>query len=325
MRSMFYRATNFNQDLCAWGAAFPYDSCQSIFSGSGCTYKGNPTESAGGPFCSSSCGGSLSISSDINHSAELSLETDDSLLDLMLAEADDFPEDAFEHDHSFEHDPFMGDSTASWNTYKSSDFRFLPSGSTEDSFAASGLRYSGDKSNLQRWKFDKDTDEISNVACPDLAISSSKQKDVSLNSIYFALQNPRTQLAIGISSESCEDGMTLTMQDLVYGSPNQQFIYSEADKKIVSLKCPEYAITIPNDDCETTESLLMSSKQDVGDRNKWLFDDKEVIQSVQCPTKFITIHGASSGGARLVTKSKKAFGGRRNSRNHAVWRTSKTK
>eukprot|EP00956_Cyclotella_meneghiniana_P041795 scaffold240115_cov36-Cyclotella_meneghiniana.AAC.2 len=163
----------------------------------------------------------------------------------------------------------------------------------------------GIASDLQRWAFNKDG-SISNAACPNLAISSSKQKDVSLNSIYFALQNPRTQLAIGISSESCEDGMTLTMQDLVYGSPNQQFIYIEADKKIVSVKCPKFAITIPNEDCDTIENLLMSSNQNVGDRNKWLFDvNKEIIQSVQCPNKFITISGALSGGARLVTVSNK--------------------
>eukprot|EP00956_Cyclotella_meneghiniana_P025766 scaffold54371_cov51-Cyclotella_meneghiniana.AAC.2 len=159
-------------------------------------------------------------------------------------------------------------------------------------------------SDLQRWAFNKDG-SISNVACPNLAISSSKQKDVSLNSIYFALQNPRTQLAIGISAESCEDGMTLTMQDLVYGNPNQQFVYIEADKKIVSVKCPKFAITIPNEDCDTTENLLMSSNQNVGDRNKWLFDNKEIIQSVQCPNKFITISGALSGGTRLVTVSNK--------------------
>eukprot|EP00956_Cyclotella_meneghiniana_P002464 scaffold2838_cov23-Cyclotella_meneghiniana.AAC.2 len=168
----------------------------------------------------------------------------------------------------------------------------------------SSNHYAGDLSDLQRWKFN-DTDKISNVGCPNLAISSSKQKDVSLNSIYFALQNPRTQLAIGISEESCEDGMILTMQDLVYGNPNQQFVYSRVDKKIISVTCPEFALTIPSDDCNTTESILMSSEQNVGNRNKWLFkDDKDVIESINCPEKFITIHGASSGGARrLVTRS----------------------
>eukprot|EP00956_Cyclotella_meneghiniana_P019774 scaffold34361_cov94-Cyclotella_meneghiniana.AAC.2 len=74
-----------------------------------------------------------------------------------------------------------GDSIASWtsdkDTRKSAEFRYLPSGSTEDSFAASNLRYSGEKSNLQRWEFNQDTGSISNIACPNLAISSSKQKD----------------------------------------------------------------------------------------------------------------------------------------------------
>eukprot|EP00956_Cyclotella_meneghiniana_P044196 scaffold306411_cov139-Cyclotella_meneghiniana.AAC.1 len=167
-------------------------------------------------------------------------------------------------------------------------------------------QYTGDVLDLQRWEFNEGTGSISNAACPSLAISSSKQKDVSLNSIFFALQNPRTQLAIGISGESCEDGTTLTMQDLMYGSPNQQFVYTEADKQIVSVKCPGLAITIPNEDCKTTDSLLLlSSNQNVGNRNKWLFDDKDVIESVLCRNKFLTINGASSGGARLVTKSNK--------------------
>eukprot|EP00956_Cyclotella_meneghiniana_P016853 scaffold26983_cov23-Cyclotella_meneghiniana.AAC.1 len=37
--------------------------------------------------------------------------------------------------------------------------------------------------------------------------------------------------------------------------------------------------------------------------NKWLFDHNDVIKSVKCQNKFITIQGASSGNARLVTKS----------------------
>eukprot|EP00956_Cyclotella_meneghiniana_P003491 scaffold4251_cov37-Cyclotella_meneghiniana.AAC.6 len=164
-------------------------------------------------------------------------------------------------------------------------------------------RYGGDPSHLQGWLFNEGTGSISNVGCPNLAISSSKEKDVSLNSIYFALQNSRTQLAIGISADSCTDRMTLEMQDLKYGSPNQQFIYNKDAQKIFSMKCPNFAITVPNDDCKTTDSLVLSN-QDVGDRSKWLFEDIDVIKSVKCPDKFITIHGASSGGARLVTSNK---------------------
>jgi len=167
-------------------------------------------------------------------------------------------------------------------------------------------QYTGDISDLQRWAFnDNDFGMIANIGCPNLAISSSKKKDVSLNSIYFALQNPRTQLAIGTSTETCTDGMTLTMQDLEYGSPNQQFIFIEEDKKIVSLMCPEFSITIPSADCDAADGLILSLENNTDDRNKWLFNDNEVIQSVKCPDKYVTIHGASSGGARLVTTSKK--------------------
>eukprot|EP00956_Cyclotella_meneghiniana_P022280 scaffold41923_cov33-Cyclotella_meneghiniana.AAC.1 len=163
-------------------------------------------------------------------------------------------------------------------------------------------------SDLQRWTFNEGTGSISNVGCPNLAISSSKQKDVSLNSIYFALQNPRTQLAIGISADSCTNGMTLEMQDLKYGSPNQQFIYNKDAQKIVSVICPEFAITLPSSSwsCATTgDGLVLSSNPNDGNKNMWLFeDDKGLIRSVRCPHKFITINGASSGGARLVKTSK---------------------
>lgn len=60
---------------------------------------------------------------------------------------------------------------------------------------------SGDASLLQQWAFNGDR-SITNVKCPDFAISSSKEKNVQLDSVYFALQNPRTQLAIGTSTDS---------------------------------------------------------------------------------------------------------------------------
>ena len=154
---------------------------------------------------------------------------------------------------------------------------------------------------LQRWMFNSQV--ITNAGCPNLAVSSSKAKDVSLNSIYFALQNPRTQLAMGFSASaaSCTDGMTLEMQDLAYGSPNQQFIYIENDQTIVSVKCPQFAITIPSGDCGSTVGLHLSSQNHSDGRNKWTFDTNGNIQSVLCSDKYITIQGASSGRAKLVT------------------------
>eukprot|EP00956_Cyclotella_meneghiniana_P014877 scaffold22483_cov30-Cyclotella_meneghiniana.AAC.1 len=48
----------------------------------------------------------------------------------------------------------------------------------------------------------------------------------------------------------------------------------------------------------------MSSNQNVNNRNQWLYKDNDVIESVNCPKRFITIHGASSGGTRLDIRSK---------------------
>eukprot|EP00956_Cyclotella_meneghiniana_P016363 scaffold25814_cov57-Cyclotella_meneghiniana.AAC.3 len=159
---------------------------------------------------------------------------------------------------------------------------------------------------LQQWTFHNDG-TISNVKCPDLSIASSKEKDVKLKSIYFSLQNERTQLAIGVKGAvegSCMDGMALEMQDLEYGSPNQQFIYDENEKKITSLMCPDFAITISNNsagDCSTTDSLVLSN-QNHDDKNKWLFDNN-IIQSLHCTNLFITISGDIGGRTKMVTLS----------------------
>jgi hypothetical protein len=92
-----------------------------------------------------------------------------------------------------------------------------------------------DESLLQQWMIDSEQGIITNAKCPNLAISSIKEKDAHMNSIYFALQNPRTQLAIGVTGttdDTCTNGMALEMQDMIYGAPNQQFIYDEADQTI---------------------------------------------------------------------------------------------
>lgn len=101
--------------------------------------------------------------------------------------------------------------------------------------------------------------------------------------------------------------MTLEVQDLVYGSPNQQFMYMEDENKIVSLLCPEFAVTIPDGDCSTLDGLYLSSDSYTDNRTQWSFDSNDVIQSVKCPNNFITIDGASSGRARAVTFSSEKF------------------
>ena len=158
------------------------------------------------------------------------------------------------------------------------------------------------KTLLQRWMVDPEKGSITNQKCPNLAISSIKEKDVSMKSVYFALQNPRTQLAIGISGETCTNDMPLEMQEMLYGSPSQQFIYIETENKIVSLLCPDHAIVVPNSDCSSKDGLYLSSEVQNDDQNKWAFVDG-AIQSVICPNKFITISGALGGRVRAVVSS----------------------
>lgn len=85
----------------------------------------------------------------------------------------------------------------------------------------------------QQWTFDNNSGSITNDAsseCPTLTISSSKEKSASRKSIYFALQKRRTQLAIGVASDKCKANSQIEVQELVYGSPKQQFVYIK-DKK----------------------------------------------------------------------------------------------
>eukprot|EP00956_Cyclotella_meneghiniana_P018120 scaffold29932_cov35-Cyclotella_meneghiniana.AAC.1 len=175
------------------------------------------------------------------------------------------------------------------------------------SLQVSKANFEANLSPLQQWKFQNDG-TISNVKCPDLAIASSKENDVKLKSIYFSLQNERTQLAIGVkraTEGSCKDGMALEMQDLEYGSPNQQFIYEENEEKITSLMCPDFAITISSNGdggCSTTDSLVLSNKNHGDDTNKWSFDN-DSIQSLRCTNLFITISGDIGGRTKTVTLS----------------------
>jgi hypothetical protein len=164
-----------------------------------------------------------------------------------------------------------------------------------------------DESLLQQWTVNSEQGVITNAKCPNLAISSNKEKDVHMNSIYFALQNPRTQLAIGITGtldDTCTNGMALEMQDMMYGAPNQQFIYDEADLTIANLMCPGYFISIQDGDCSGVDGLYLSSDEYTDKRNKWAFDGN-VIQSIKCQDKFITISGALGGRMRAADLTSK--------------------
>jgi hypothetical protein len=58
---MFYGATSFNQDLCAWGnemSTTHYIMTEYMFVGAACVNQGSPSMSGGswvGPFCASTC------------------------------------------------------------------------------------------------------------------------------------------------------------------------------------------------------------------------------------------------------------------------------
>ena len=115
--------------------------------------------------------------------------------------------------------------------------------------------------------------------------------------MYFSLQNPRTQLAIGISGDICADKMALEMQEIVPGSAKQQFIYIESDQKIRSLQCPDLHVVVPDGDCDSSKGIHLSSGTGGDDGSKWLLKD-DAIQSVLCEDKFITIFASSTGKTR---------------------------
>ena len=69
MTDMFDDATAFNQNLCAWGETFSYDSADDIFLKSGCTFQDTPREDTKGPFCASDCGASASNNNDLTEAS----------------------------------------------------------------------------------------------------------------------------------------------------------------------------------------------------------------------------------------------------------------
>ena len=166
-----------------------------------------------------------------------------------------------------------------------------------------GIYYFRAAYSQQKWIFNVDG-SIANAAFPNLLISSNKDKDASMSSIYFSLQNPRTGLAIGVEG-SCTNNALLVMQDVVYGSPNQQFLYLKDEKRIVSFMCREYALSIPVDDCSTTTELRLSQMDLSSDRSKWVIDDNGTIRSIGCENKYITINGAEGGRAVKVASLSK--------------------
>ena len=164
---------------------------------------------------------------------------------------------------------------------------------------------SGDRHNtsqLDQWSLSSVDGSITNNGCTEMVIASSKETAVTLTSVYFALQNPRTQLAMGVDGNTCQDVMAVEIQELSYGSSKQQFIYNEEDRTIVSLMCPDHALEVPSGDCSAHSKLYLSTDTAPREdgRNLWLFDEEGHIQNILCTAMFITIEGASSGGVRTI-------------------------
>lgn len=92
------------------------------------------------------------------------------------------------------------------------------------------------------------------------------------------------------------------VQELVYGSANQQFVCDQENQTIVGLMCPEYVIEVPEGNCSSTAKLHLSNKVDTSNdgRNQWIFEKENRIRSVKCADMFIILNGASGGGARTV-------------------------
>ena len=109
--------------------------------------------------------------------------------------------------------------------------------------------------------------------------------------------------AIGTSND-CQDGTKIALQESVSGSPNQQFhvvgssttvtgengtISSVGNGTLFSVMCPQLAISVPNDDCESAEELHLSSKG-----GTWQFKSDGTIESIECPGMFIDIWKCSN-------------------------------
>ena len=94
--------------------------------------------------------------------------------------------------------------------------------------------------------------------------------------------------------------MPIEVQDLEYDSPEQQFVYNKHGQNIVSLVCPEYVIDVPNDDCLSSIKLHLSDDTSSDQRNQWIFDSKNMIQSIKCADMLITTRSASGGGSQAI-------------------------
>jgi hypothetical protein len=102
-------------------------------------------------------------------------------------------------------------------------------------------------------------------------------------SVYFALENEKTKMSIGIAGSTCAEGIKLELQTTVYCIPNQQFTLQ--GKRLISFMCPRFSISKPLD-CKDAVQLQLSRGTD----SEWLFNSEvQSIESSSCPGMLISV------------------------------------
>ncbi len=148
----------------------------------------------------------------------------------------------------------------------------------------------------QQWSFESTHGNIRNLGCPSLQLSAIKDNNSSLVSGYFALENPKSRLSMGIMGTSCQDGTDIVLQKTLYGRPNQQF-YLDESNKIVSTMCHLLAIGAPSS-CELVSTLKLTSLSEGG---IWQFNSEDqTIESLNCRGMFVAIGNVQTNSIRAT-------------------------
>ena len=115
--------------------------------------------------------------------------------------------------------------------------------------------------------------------------------DSSIISTFFALENTKTHLSLGIAGSSCQSGSRIELQETVFGAPSQQFVLQE-NKLLVSLMCPQLAVTHLGS-CQAPSNLQLG----VGN-NTWKFNTElHTIESLECPGMYVSVASVQSRGS----------------------------
>ena len=166
--------------------------------------------------------------------------------------------------------------------------------------------FSGDTS-TQLWSFEADGG-IVNMNCSDLKLASTKSSPSVITSTYFTLINPTSGLAMGIDGGTdCIDGMNITLQQAVSGSPDQLFYVDGSTDEVVSLRCPNLAISLSDESsCNSNDTVVQLKSSADATVHTWQFNGDTSIESSSCSGEIITVQtngrlSASSGDQLSLT------------------------